>query len=64
MMEFHRSEFIVESSRELKAFISKLLDGGEVGETKGYSPVTSKQAPSALRGGPLSRSHVFFHTRR
>lgn len=40
MMEFHRSEFIVESSHELKAFISKLLDGGEVGETKGYSPVT------------------------
>lgn len=40
MMEFHRSEFFVESSRELKAFISKLLDRGEVGETKGYSAVT------------------------
>lgn len=39
-MEFHRSEFIVESSRELKALVSKLLDGRGVGGTGGYSQVT------------------------
>lgn len=40
MVEFHRSEFIVESSHELKASVSKLLDGSGVGETEGYSQVT------------------------
>lgn len=34
-MEFHRSEFIVESSLELKAYVSKLLDGGGAGEAEG-----------------------------